>query len=175
MQHINILHLTQKDLDLSRNNSKLIYFHIVISLLQLGEFRFASLQSTIGKSLLLRSGKRSDDISSIGKEEEWLDYNTSFIIHCFIFSTLVSHWISSLTVLVTEKEAFFKSNAVLRIAQKLDGNRALPILGNVGPFVPGFVRNTIYDFVAANRYKFGEAEQCRLDFGEFDDRFFKDS
>ena len=108
-----------------------------------GYFRFASLQSTIGKSLLLRSGKKENDISSI--------------------------------VLVTDEEAYFKSDAVLRIASQLDGNFALPIFGLAGRVVPSFLRNTIYDFVAANRYKFGEADQCRLDFGEFDDRFFKES
>lgn len=107
-----------------------------------GYFRFASLQSTIGKSLLIRSGKKADDISSI--------------------------------VLVTEDTSYFKSDAVLRIASKLDGSRAFPIVATVGRFLPTFVKNTIYDFVATNRYRFGEAEQCRLDFGEFDDRFFKD-
>lgn len=107
-----------------------------------GEFRFASLQSTIGKSLLLRSGKNADDISSI--------------------------------VLVTTDKAYFKSDAVLRIASNLDGSPALPFVGNVGRIVPSFMRNTVYDFVAANRYRFGESEQCRLDFGEFDDRFFKE-
>lgn len=108
----------------------------------IGSFRFASLQSTIGKSLLLRSGKKANDISSI--------------------------------VLVTYEAAYFKSDAVLRIASELDGNPALPIVGTAGRIVPNFLRNTIYDFVAANRYRFGESEQCRLDFGEFTDRFFEE-
>ncbi len=107
-----------------------------------GSFRFASLQSTIGKALLVRSDKRPDDISSI--------------------------------VLVTEEKAYFKSDAVLRIASKLDGNILLPIAGTAGRIVPTFIRNTVYDFVAENRYRFGESDQCRLDFGEFDDRFVEE-
>ncbi len=110
--------------------------------LYIGYFRFASLQSTIGKALLQRSGKKSDDISSI--------------------------------VLVTEDKSHFKSDAVLRIASKLDGSFVFPLIGNAGRVLPSFIRNFVYDFVAANRYRFGESEQCRLDFGEFDDRFFKE-
>lgn len=107
-----------------------------------GEFRFASLQSQIGKSLLIRSGKEENDISSI--------------------------------VLVTADTAYFKSDAVLRIAQKLDGSVALPIAGTVGQFVPNFVRNKVYDLVANNRYRFGEADSCRVDGEEFDNRFVSD-
>ncbi len=108
-----------------------------------GKFRFASLQSKTGQSLLVRSGKKASDISSI--------------------------------VLATENEAFFKSDAVLRIAKGLDSNPALPLIGTLGPVVPSFVRNTVYDFVARNRYRFGEDEQCRLDFdNDFGSRFVDD-
>ena len=108
-----------------------------------GKFRFASLQSKAGQTLLMRSGKKPNDISSI--------------------------------VLVTPDKAYFKSDAVLRIAQKLDGNPLLPVVGTIGPFVPGFIRNRVYDFVADNRYRFGEADQCRMDFdNEFGSRFVTD-
>lgn len=108
-----------------------------------GNFRFASLQSKAGRSLLKRSGKSADDISSI--------------------------------VLVTRDKAYFKSDAVLRIAAKLDGNPILPLAGNLGPIVPGFIRNRVYDVVANNRYRFGQSEQCRLDFdNEFGGRFVSD-
>ena len=108
-----------------------------------GKFRFASLQSKAGQSLLIRSGKEPDDISSI--------------------------------VLVTPTQAYFKSDAVLRIASKLDRNPLLPLAGNLGRVVPGFVRNRVYDFVAANRYRFGEADECRLDLdNEFGSRFVTD-
>mmetsp|Transcript_2538 Transcript_2538/g.3906 ORF Transcript_2538/g.3906 Transcript_2538/m.3906 type:complete len:234 (-) Transcript_2538:378-1079(-) len=79
-------------------------------------------------------------------------------------------------VLVTSQEAHFKSDAVLRIAKELDGNPMLPIAGNLGPFLPRFARNIVYDFVAKNRYRFGEADQCRLDFdNEFGSRFVSDN
>jgi len=108
-----------------------------------GKFRFASLQSKAGQALLVRSGKKSTDISSI--------------------------------VLVTDKEAYFKSDAVLKIATKLDRNPALPVVGTLGPIVPSFIRNTVYDFVASNRYRFGKADQCRLDFdNDFSSRFVPD-
>jgi len=108
-----------------------------------GNFRFASLQSKAGQSLLKRCGKKADDISSI--------------------------------VLVTPKKAYFKSDAVLRIAAKLDGNPILPLAGYFGPIVPGFIRNRVYDVVADNRYRFGQTDQCRLDFDdEFGGRFVAD-
>jgi predicted DCC family thiol-disulfide oxidoreductase YuxK len=107
------------------------------------KFRFASLQSVIGQSLLVRSGKEPNDTSSI--------------------------------VLVTKDDAFFKSDAVIKIASELEGNPILPLIGRLGPYVPSFVRNFVYNFVAKNRYSFGEAEQCRIDFdGEYDSRFVSD-
>jgi predicted DCC family thiol-disulfide oxidoreductase YuxK len=109
-----------------------------------GEFRFVSLQSQIGKSLLMRAGKKPDDISSI--------------------------------VLVTSPtKAYFKSTAVLKISQKLNSTPLLPLLGTVGPLVPGPLRNFVYEVVANNRYRFGEREDsCRLDDERFDDRFIPD-
>jgi predicted DCC family thiol-disulfide oxidoreductase YuxK len=108
-----------------------------------GSFRFASLQSRTGQALLLRSGKKASDISSI--------------------------------VLVTTKTSYFKSDAVLRIARGMNSNPALPLIGAMGPIAPKFLRNVVYDFVADNRYRFGESEQCRMDFdNEFGDRFVSD-
>mmetsp|Transcript_29279 Transcript_29279/g.45505 ORF Transcript_29279/g.45505 Transcript_29279/m.45505 type:complete len:256 (-) Transcript_29279:193-960(-) len=105
-----------------------------------GKFRFASLQSTVGQALLVRAGKKANDISSI--------------------------------VLCEKEKTHFKSDAVLKIARKLDGS--IPILGYAGPLVPGFLRDIVYDFVADNRYRFGEADQCRLDGDEFVGRFIPD-
>ncbi len=52
---------------------------------------------------------------------------------------------------------------------------ALPFLGVVGLFAPGFVRDTVYDVIAANRYRvFGMADACRLSDGRFEDRFVPD-
>ena len=58
----------------------------------------------------------------------------------------------------------------------LDGNPFLSWAGNLGPLVPRFMRNVVYDFVADNRYRFGEADQCRMDFdNEFGSRFVSDN
>ena len=109
-----------------------------------GAFRFAALQSAVGRALLQRLGRAPDDISSI--------------------------------VLVERTAAYRKSEAVLRIAQRLqDRVGALPFLGLVGMVAPGFVRDTVYDFIAANRYRvFGRADACRLSDGRFEARFVPD-
>ena len=109
-----------------------------------GNFRFVSLQSKVGQSLLLRSGKRSNDTSSI--------------------------------VLATSTGAFFKSDAVMRIARGLDGeNPILGIVGQLGPIFPKRFRDAVYNYVAENRFVFGESDQCRLYDDRFDDRFVPDS
>lgn len=77
-------------------------------------------------------------------------------------------------VLVTEDTAYFKSDAVIRIASKLSGNTLLPLIVRLGPFVPSIMKNAVYDIVARNRYRFGESDQCRLWDDSFDDRFIPD-
>jgi predicted DCC family thiol-disulfide oxidoreductase YuxK len=48
----------------------------------------------------------------------------------------------------------------------------LPIAGVVGPLVPGFLRDAVYDLVANNRYELlGMKDECRLSDDRFDDRF----
>ncbi|GKZ01261.1 hypothetical protein MPSEU_001077100 [Mayamaea pseudoterrestris] len=97
-------------------------------------FRFASLQSKVGQSLLMQHGKRPDDLSSI--------------------------------VLVdSATQAYFESDAILRIAKELPG---LPgVLRFVSKtslhLVPTFLRNAAYQVVSNNRYLWGHAEECRLD------------
>ena len=77
-------------------------------------------------------------------------------------------------ILVTPRTAYFKSDAVLCIARGLDG-KLLAFAGTLGPIVPKIFRNTVYDFVANNRYRFSEVDQCRLDFdNEFEGRFVPD-
>jgi predicted DCC family thiol-disulfide oxidoreductase YuxK len=125
----------------------------------LGNFRFASLQSKVGKSLLLSAGKRHDDISSIVLIEPY----------------------SKATNTSTATQAYFKSDAVLKIAKKLD-DPLYSTIGTIGSYiVPKFIRNILYEFVANNRYRFGEIEydatygSCRLDkYEEFEDRFIMD-
>lgn len=108
-------------------------------------YRFASLQSLTGQALLLRSGRKPDDWSSV--------------------------------VLVTPESAFFESEAVLRVAQGLKGLPAptrwsASVLHKV---VPKFARDWLYHLVSENRYVFGEAKECRIDWdGNLRERFVDD-
>lgn len=123
-----------------------------------GKFRFVSLQSKVGQSLLKASGKRHDDISSI----------------VLVEPASASSSASSSPLPISSK-AYFKSDAVLRIAKELD-YPFFSLIGTVGPYiVPKFIRNQIYELVANNRYRFGEADSCRLDkYEDFEDRFIPD-
>ena len=116
-----------------------------------GKFRFVSLQSKVGQSLLLASGKAYNDISSIVLVE--LD------------SISASGKVKT--------KAYYKSDAVLRIAKEMD-MPAAKVLGTLAPAVPPVIRNVVYDFVAQNRYRFGHADQCRLWDDNFDNRFIPD-
>ena len=64
-------------------------------------------------------------------------------------------------VLIENGKAYTKSGAALRIAKKLDGLWHLAFLFI---FVPPPIRDSVYDFVARNRYKwFGKKEEaCML-------------
>jgi predicted DCC family thiol-disulfide oxidoreductase YuxK len=118
----------------------------ILTLFPTATFRFVSLQSKVGQSLLIRSGRNPTDISSI-------------------------------VLCLSNGQSFVKSEAILRIAQGLDGP-ALPLFGYVGMTVtPRFVRDAVYKVVSENRYRFGEYknDQCRLDLdGEYDTRFVAD-
>ncbi len=52
----------------------------------------------------------------------------------------------------------------------------LPLAGVLGLLAPGFLRDGVYDLVAANRYRvFGRADSCRLTgAAAFADRFVPD-
>jgi predicted DCC family thiol-disulfide oxidoreductase YuxK len=53
-----------------------------------------------------------------------------------------------------------KSRAALEISRQLDG--LWPVL-YIFRIVPAFLRDFVYDFIAANRYKwFGKRDQCRM-------------
>ena len=76
-------------------------------------------------------------------------------------------------VLVEKDRAFIKSDAVLRIAQKLSD--PFPFLGIAGQAFPLIGRNVIYDWVARNRYNFfGSVSSCRLSDVRFESRFLSD-
>jgi predicted DCC family thiol-disulfide oxidoreductase YuxK len=89
-----------------------------------------------------------------------------------------SNDISSIVV-VTEKGAFTKSDAILVITEELTPLSFLPLkpAARMGRFlVPKFLRDIIYDGVADNRYQLmGKRDECRFDSdGEFEDRFVDD-
>jgi predicted DCC family thiol-disulfide oxidoreductase YuxK len=66
----------------------------------------------------------------------------------------------SSVVLWNQGEILEKSDAALMILQQLGG---LWWLMRVFWVVPSFLRDLVYDFVAANRYRFfGKRETCRL-------------
>lgn len=57
-------------------------------------------------------------------------------------------------------EILTKSTAALRVYADLGGIRSVVFILFI---FPGFIRNTIYDCIARNRYKwFGKKESCRI-------------
>jgi len=102
-----------------------------------GTFRFAPLQSPVGRELLDRH-----DLPTEG------------------FETFV---------LVEGDTAYTKSTAALRVARRLDGPWPLlyPLV-----YVPERVRDAVYDFVAARRYRaFGRTDECQVPPPEIRERF----
>jgi len=99
----------------------------------------------------------------------------------FLFSSLQSeegksilskHQINTVPetiILVEEGNVYQKSTAVLHICRKLIF--PLPIF-YLFLIIPKFIRDAVYDFVAANRYKwFGAKETCRIPTPELKERF----
>ncbi len=74
------------------------------------------------------------------------------------------------SILLIEKNTLFtKSTAVLKIAKQLSG---LYKLGYAFIIIPPFIRDTIYDFIAKNRYKwFGKKESCMIPSIEVREKF----
>lgn len=75
-------------------------------------------------------------------------------------------------VLIKNKKAYIKSGAALRVA----GSLSFP-----WPFlygfllVPPFIRNIVYDLIAANRYKwFGKQSACRVPTPELKELFLEE-
>jgi predicted DCC family thiol-disulfide oxidoreductase YuxK len=72
-------------------------------------------------------------------------------------------------VFVDRGELYIKSSASLRITKYLAA--AWPIC-QYAKFVPRFIRDVVYDWVARNRYKwFGEKNACWLPTKELEKRF----
>ena len=72
-------------------------------------------------------------------------------------------------VLSENGKIYKKSTAALRIAKELNGLWPLMYIFIV---VPPFIRNVVYDFVAANRYKwYGKKDACMIPSPEVRSRF----
>ncbi len=72
-------------------------------------------------------------------------------------------------ILIESQRISVKSTAALRIAKSL--NSGYPLLFGF-MIIPGFIRNAVYDFIAANRYKwFGKKDSCMMPTPELKSRF----
>ena len=86
---------------------------------------------------------------------------------------LLQHFQLSLqleTVVLIDKEiAYTQSDVPLKVGQALGGWMKIAFIGWL---LPKVIRNAIYDFIAANRYRiFGKEEQCMLPKPEWKRRF----
>ena len=70
------------------------------------------------------------------------------------------------SIILAERDTFYtKSDAVLRIAERLPELGGYEKVASFGLVVPRFMRDAIYQYVSDNRYKFmGERDECRLVF-----------
>ncbi|PIQ61890.1 MAG: thiol-disulfide oxidoreductase [Bacteroidetes bacterium CG12_big_fil_rev_8_21_14_0_65_60_17] len=72
-------------------------------------------------------------------------------------------------VLIDDGAVYVASDAALRIARRLGG--ALKLLWPFR-FVPRFLRDAVYNWIARNRYRwFGRQESCRLPTPDLTERF----
>lgn len=98
-----------------------------------GVFRMAALQSDVGQALLARHGYDGRTPATTPPDS---------------------------IALVEDGRLYFRSEAALRIAARLDG--AWPLL-KIFLAVPAPLRDVVYDWVARNRYRwFGTRDTCRL-------------
>ncbi len=72
-------------------------------------------------------------------------------------------------ILIDGEKHYTKSSAALHIAKQLSG--AYPLLFGF-MVVPKFIRNSVYDYIAKNRYKwFGKKESCMIPTAELKSKF----
>ncbi len=75
-------------------------------------------------------------------------------------------------ILIQDGQAYQRSSAALRIARQLDG--FWPLL-YVFIAVPAPLRNLVYDFIGARRYRwFGRKQSCWVPDADLNRRFLKD-
>lgn len=107
-----------------------------------GVFRFASLQSAVGKAMVARNGGNPEDLTSF-----------------YVFPNFRTPRCCVLT----------RSNAALFVAGELDWPwKALRVAG----LLPAVLRDRAYDVVARFRYRlFGHHQECEIPPREFRSRF----
>lgn len=72
-------------------------------------------------------------------------------------------------VLIRGEKAYTKASAALRIARKMSGLWPLLYLFII---IPKFISNTVYDYIARNRYQwFGKEESCMIPTPALRDKF----
>lgn len=80
----------------------------------------------------------------------------------------------STIVLVDESACHIKSEAILRIGRGMSQG-PWSAMSLVASFVPGFIRDLVYDQISRNRYSlFGDTQACRMSDEGFGDRFVSD-
>ena len=74
-------------------------------------------------------------------------------------------------MLIENGRVYQRSTAALRIARRLTGGWPL-MYGFM--IIPAFIRNWVYDFIAANRYRwFGKQDSCRMPEPHLKERFLQ--
>lgn len=77
--------------------------------------------------------------------------------------------VDSVILYIPNSTYFTKANAALKIAKNLSG--IISIIGYFN-FLPDFIKNSLYDYIAKNRYKwFGKKESCMLPSSELKAKF----
>lgn len=85
------------------------------------------------------------------------------------------------SIILAEADTYYtKSDAVLRIAERLPELNGYEKVASFGLMIPSFLRDSIYGYVSKNRHKFmGERDECRLAFDDEEEdlarRFIEDS
>jgi len=105
-------------------------------------FRFASLQSELGRSILQRHGTDPDLL------------DTFYVIENYDSS---------------DERLLSRSDAALRVVRELGG--VWKIFG-IGTLLPRFIRDPLYNLIARNRYKvFGKFDSCLIPDPEYRKKF----
>ncbi len=74
-------------------------------------------------------------------------------------------------LLIKDQKLFQKSNAALEIAKHLNGLWPMFYMFKI---IPAFIRNSMYDWIAGNRYRwFGKKDVCMIPTPELRSRFLE--